>query len=405
MTDYSIPEFNSREDIINWIDSCNGNPKFKLLILGNALGTLLEEKLCKNENYRIEKTPDLNNGLYYITLFDNGVEKKTTKYNLLDTDKIVDMIWKLYEKSIPKVKVEFKDKKEEILYLDPDIIDASSENIRDRFIIDGLIRNIAEEGQKEPIRVKKKGDRYIVISGHRRTMACQELKKQNANFKIKALLDQDADEVHDGLQGNLHRDNVSPIALGKGILKVIKQVKETNQLGPYKKILSKKKIEFLKAKGTWVDPFGTCKEITDIIEHAYNIPKHTQQSLLNNLKQSPEIQEMIARGDIGSQAGEIVMKFNYKDLPDALRDKITKALNRDKTFKTIDKKAKDARDVNTLYLHMFQFLENNISRIQDFYNKNDLAFVAPETKISVRKRAIIYINNLMKLLEINKDNL
>lgn len=403
LADYlNYPLFNSAQSITSWLnEKSNNNEQLRILMLGNILKGTIEERVTKRKKCSVEGTPDIKNRKYYITIFKNDKEINTKTYDLTKEDEIVNLIYRIQTAKFKPVKVEFKEKAVEIIWLDPSIILPSPEQKRKVFgAIEQLTESIRLNGQFDAVKVFVKDGQYYIKDGERRLRACKELKKLNPEFKIKVEIVEEGDNLADGLLANLQRDAYNPITLANAILDIIKQIKETNSFGAFKDILTQDKISYMKAKGLWQDTHGTCSEITTAIEKTLGLTAKQQKALLGNLKEHPDVQKLIAEGKLGSEDGEFVMRLNWKEFPPELQSKIKDVINREKVIKGVERKAKDARNFDAKYLSMFFFLESVPKRLDKGLVEIDLAFVSQATKDSVRNRAIKLIEYLQNKLSL-----
>lgn len=101
----------------------------------------------------------------------------------------------------------------EVVLLDPALIDPSPFQRR-RFTpseqdrIQELAENMLHVGQLEPIKVRRKGERYELLFGERRTRACRYLERSVAAIVVDAS-DMDAAKAY--LVENYHRNQLRPI--------------------------------------------------------------------------------------------------------------------------------------------------------------------------------------------------
>lgn len=104
----------------------------------------------------------------------------------------------------------------EIHHIDIDLIQVSDLNTRrdleagtEDSSLDDLARSIAEKGLLSPVIVRKKGERYDLIVGQRRYLACRKLKWKTIPAMVSDLTDDDATAV--SLIENVHRAEMDPI--------------------------------------------------------------------------------------------------------------------------------------------------------------------------------------------------
>jgi ParB family transcriptional regulator, chromosome partitioning protein len=118
-----------------------------------------------------------------------------------------------------------------------DLIDEPEQPIRERFdeqALDDLAQSVSLMGLIEPLVVEKIGERYRVIAGHRRLLACRRAKL----LKVPSVVRGDGDENRDAVMfhENLERTDLSPaeearsiyrlyLALGEDIEKTAEKLK------------------------------------------------------------------------------------------------------------------------------------------------------------------------------------
>lgn len=72
-----------------------------------------------------------------------------------------------------------------------------------------LAENMSEVGQLQPVLLRPIGDRYEIVAGHRRFLACQKLGLSLVDAVIKEMTDQEAAIIR--ASENLARENLTPI--------------------------------------------------------------------------------------------------------------------------------------------------------------------------------------------------
>lgn len=72
-----------------------------------------------------------------------------------------------------------------------------------------LAENISEVGLLQPVLLRPMGDRYEIVAGHRRFLACQKLGLSLVDAVIKEMTDQEAAIIR--ASENLARENLTPI--------------------------------------------------------------------------------------------------------------------------------------------------------------------------------------------------
>ena len=407
--------FDTIGGVVAWLDEkSNNNEKMRAILLSGWLGELLEEELKADGFFSDRKL--LSDWNTYIVIKLEEIIKKGKKERI-EVDKLTFKIkdneeeivrscvklYKKHKKKEPEIeKKDFKEKEINIVWLDPDTIKPSPQQKREVFLnIESLADSIKLHGQKDAISVSKS---RTLIDGERRLRAGKLIREKDPSFKIKAEIvdkeDSEIDFLGEGVLANIQRDNYDPISLAKAFCDIATQIKKTNKFMDYSKIVTRQLTQ------TQInDRFFFTSEITQTIKAVTGFAPSTIYKMIKNLKEKEEIQEVIRKGEVGSFGGEFVMKLNKEDFSDELITQIKKTKARDKIIKGLEKKAKDVKDVSTLYLLIFKFLEANPKKIIKQLDALDLKEVSKENKKSVKNRTIKYIQFLMNKLNINKEEL
>lgn len=98
------------------------------------------------------------------------------------------------------------------LELSLDLIDESSENPRHTFStkkLDELAASIRRHGVRVPIRVRPRGERFVVVYGERRVRASRLAEKSTIPALVEQLDDDAAKDV--AIVENLHREDLTPL--------------------------------------------------------------------------------------------------------------------------------------------------------------------------------------------------
>lgn len=92
--------------------------------------------------------------------------------------------------------------------------------------VQALVDSIKENGLMNPITVRKKGNKYEILSGHCRYEACKRLKKPTVACIIKEANDDDA--LEEVIESNVHRMHLYPSELAKIYKYYVNKYKEEN---------------------------------------------------------------------------------------------------------------------------------------------------------------------------------
>lgn len=99
-----------------------------------------------------------------------------------------------------------------VQFIRSDLIDEPKMAMRtgmDRDSLDELAQSIKQTGLINPITVRKKGERYEVVAGHRRLAACRIAGVVDISCVVKELADSDVFNIM--AQENLFRSDVDPV--------------------------------------------------------------------------------------------------------------------------------------------------------------------------------------------------
>lgn len=72
-----------------------------------------------------------------------------------------------------------------------------------------LAQSISEVGLLQPVLLRDVGERYEVVAGHRRVLACRKLNLQHVDAVVKSMTDQEAAIIR--ATENLARENLTPL--------------------------------------------------------------------------------------------------------------------------------------------------------------------------------------------------
>lgn len=82
-----------------------------------------------------------------------------------------------------------------------------------------LATSIAEHGLIQPVTLRKNGDRYEVVAGHRRVRASRIAQMAFINAIVKPLTDTETDTIR--VHENLYREDVNPVDEARHIRKMV----------------------------------------------------------------------------------------------------------------------------------------------------------------------------------------
>lgn len=101
-----------------------------------------------------------------------------------------------------------------------EITNIRGQNLRDHLDQDalkGLAESIAAVGQLYPVRVRRQGDAFVLVDGHRRTAALRSLGRATVLAIVENEMLSDISAIQKALVANTQREEVSPLATAKAI--------------------------------------------------------------------------------------------------------------------------------------------------------------------------------------------
>lgn len=87
--------------------------------------------------------------------------------------------------------------------------------------LEELMRSIRRHGLMQPITVRKTGQRYEIIAGHRRFTAMRRMREMFIDCIVVKATDSDADEQR--MAENLYREDINPVDEARYIRKMIEE--------------------------------------------------------------------------------------------------------------------------------------------------------------------------------------
>jgi ParB family chromosome partitioning protein len=102
-----------------------------------------------------------------------------------------------------------------------------SDNIRDSVneeAVKGLAQSIKAVGQLYPVRVRREGQQFILVDGHRRTAAQRLLGARTIAAIIEGEAVTDAAAIQKAIVANAQRECVSPLATARAIARLMQEM-------------------------------------------------------------------------------------------------------------------------------------------------------------------------------------
>ncbi|NCD00859.1 ParB/RepB/Spo0J family partition protein [bacterium] len=118
--------------------------------------------------------------------------------------------------------ISFSDDKDKILHINPELIEANTDQPRSNFnesALEDLVKSIKEHGILQPLVVIKKGDKFELIAGERRLRASKKANLKTVPVIVRSVDKQEKLEL--SLIENLQRENLSPLETAIAYQKLI----------------------------------------------------------------------------------------------------------------------------------------------------------------------------------------
>ena len=132
-----------------------------------------------------------------------------------------------------------------------DLIDDPQEPMRsamDEEKLDELARSIRTSGLIQPVTLRKRGERYEVVAGHRRFRACKRLGLATISAVVREMDEKGADSIR--MHENLYREDVNPVDEARHIrLMITKHGYAPEQLAE----MTGKSVSYLRARYELLD--------------------------------------------------------------------------------------------------------------------------------------------------------
>jgi ParB/RepB/Spo0J family partition protein len=311
-------------------------------------------------------------------------------------------IWKLYKSCQPEEvteKIEILTNNE-IINIPVNKITPYQGQIRENFDDVEFIRlSFMEIGQIKPIVVTETDGGYEIVDGEKRWRAAKLLSW--STIKAIVLDKEKVNSVDDiSMASNFGgRSNPNPIALAKKIAKVRIEVKKTNCWGKEKDIIPEEERKKLDLNNV----FLSHPAIDSRIEKKWGISKKRQQALVELLKQHPQFQEKIAKGELNIAEDIYTINLDKDDFGEEFIKAVKDNIRKNRQIDRIEKEARNTNNPDAKFLKYYAPIE----KLKKQITLSDTYFDQIDTKTfeSVRERSKNLINELMTRFNIGRDEL
>ena len=232
--------------------------------------------------------------------------------------------------------------------------------VKDDEDMEKLMESIATYGVLTPVVIREKGDRYEMVSGHRRKHACERLGMETIPAVVKDLTREEAIIVM--TDSNIQRENILPSEKAKAY---------------------KMKMETLSKQGKRTDltstPMVEKLWTVDKIGNANNESREQVRRYIRLTELIPELSQMVDEGKIAFrpavELSYLTEKEQYELLETMEREDCTPSLAQSIKFKELSRNGK--LDKTILSKILSQPKANQIEKI--IFKRNELEKYFPET--------------------------
>ena len=160
----------------------------------------------------------------------------------------------------------------------------------------GFIDSVAEKGVIEPVIVTPRGEKFLLLAGERRFLACQKLGLETIPARILLNVQSKEEILTIQLIENLQRQDIDPIDKANGILAFFQNRHSGMDLDAVMNDLILYDREDQRVPGDIVATVATISKIA-------GIKARSIQNLLSLLRLPPEIRDSVKKGAIGVSQG------------------------------------------------------------------------------------------------------
>ena len=232
--------------------------------------------------------------------------------------------------------------------------------VKDDEDMEKLMESIAIYGVLTPVIIREKGDRYEMVSGHRRKHACERLGMETIPAVVKDLTREEA--IIAMTDSNIQRENILPSEKAKAY---------------------KMKMEALSKQGKRTDltfrPMGEKLWSVSKIGNANNESREQVRRYIRLTELIPELSQMVDEGKIAFrpavELSYLTEKEQYELLEVMEREDCTPSLAQSIKFKELSRDGK--LDKTVLSKVLSQPKANQIEKV--IFKRNELEKYFPET--------------------------
>ena len=214
--------------------------------------------------------------------------------------------------------------------------------VKDDAEMEKLMESIATYGVLTPVVIREKGDRYEMVSGHRRKHACERLGMETIPAVVKELTREEA--IIAMTDSNIQRENILPSEKAKAY---------------------KTKMEALKHQGKTLSPMGTKSRSNVLIAKSSGDSRNQIQRYIRLTELVPELSQLVDEGKIAFrpavEVSYLAEKEQYELLEVMEREDCTPSLAQAIKFKELSRDGK--LDKAILYKILSQPKANQVEKI------------------------------------------
>lgn len=230
-------------------------------------------------------------------------------------------------------------KRGEIVFIDPKYLDIEEGwNPRKNMKLDLIIPSIKAHGVKRPIQVVKKGERFVVRSGHRRTLAVKTLNEQGCEIKSvpATIVSSKLSEIEQFIETILENqnENLEPLEEAEAFQRFVNwgwtQVEIADKLG-YSQSYISNRLKLLQAvpevRQSLVEEIITAQDVIGIIRETHQTGE-AQKRVLDRVTAKKKEPKTSEEKYVKSKESftKLLPKLQLEDILDMLREYLDKEM-------------------------------------------------------------------------------
>ncbi|MCX5820009.1 MAG: ParB/RepB/Spo0J family partition protein [Deltaproteobacteria bacterium] len=161
----------------------------------------------------------------------------------------------------------------------------------------GFMASIAEKGVIEPVIVTPRGEKFLLLAGERRFLACRKLGLETIPARILPNVQSGEEILAIQLIENLQRQDIDPIDKANGIVAFFKaRHGDGMDLDQMSTVLMQYKLDPARVENEYGPTVGPIVKLA-------GVSISSMQNLLSLLRLPPEIRDSVKKGEIGVSQG------------------------------------------------------------------------------------------------------